>query len=175
MRRLLGYMRPYRTLVAVSLLFLLVQSALQVLGPLLTRTAVDRYIAPNPGQVPTFLAHFLPADAWSGLTRIGVLYLAILATSLQFMMYGCNTWPAAMFDLPADGASTESDTRSTIATCPGLVTRVTTDVNVGTTFRQHLVDLGDVLVLIFIQRSCSVSPVLTAIMLTAMPFVILTR
>ena len=42
MRRLLGYMRPYRLLVAISLVFLLVQSALQVLGPLLTRTAVDR-------------------------------------------------------------------------------------------------------------------------------------
>ena len=47
MSRLLGYMRPYRLLVALSLVFLLVQSALQVLGPLLTRTAVDRYIAPN--------------------------------------------------------------------------------------------------------------------------------
>ena len=37
MRRLLGYMRPYRKLVGISLLFLLVQSALQVLGPLLTQ------------------------------------------------------------------------------------------------------------------------------------------
>ena len=45
MRRLLGYMRPYRMRVAVSLVFLLAQSVLQVLGPLLTRIAVDRYIA----------------------------------------------------------------------------------------------------------------------------------
>ena len=47
MRRLLGYMRPYRLRIAISLVFLLAQSALQVLGPLLTRTAVDRYIAPT--------------------------------------------------------------------------------------------------------------------------------
>jgi hypothetical protein len=37
MRRLLGYMRPYRLLVGLSLIFLLVQSGLQVVGPLLTR------------------------------------------------------------------------------------------------------------------------------------------
>ena len=67
MRRLLGYMRPYRGRIAISLAFLLAQSALQVLGPLLTRTAVDRYIAPDPGQLPGFLARFLPADASSGL------------------------------------------------------------------------------------------------------------
>ena len=70
MRRLLGYMRPYRARIAISLVFLLAQSALQVLGPLLTRTAVDRYIVPAAGQLPGFLARFLPADAVSGLARI---------------------------------------------------------------------------------------------------------
>ena len=44
MRRLLGYMRPYRGLVALSLFFLLAQSALQVLGPMLTSIAVDKYL-----------------------------------------------------------------------------------------------------------------------------------
>src|SRR5207342_2412186 len=67
MRRLLGYMRPYRLMVAVSLVFLLAQSILQVLGPLLTRTAVDRYIAPAPSHLPAFLASILPADPASGL------------------------------------------------------------------------------------------------------------
>ena len=46
MRRLLRYMRPYRMLVAVSLVFLLAQSVLQVLGPLLTKTAIDTYLDP---------------------------------------------------------------------------------------------------------------------------------
>src|ERR1700752_2149791 len=36
MRRLLGYLRPYAVYIAVSLLFLIVYSALQVCGPLLT-------------------------------------------------------------------------------------------------------------------------------------------
>ena len=60
MRRLLGYMRPYRLRIAISLVFLLAQSALQVLGPLLTRTAVDRYIAPTGAQLPALLGA-LPA------------------------------------------------------------------------------------------------------------------
>ena len=52
MRRLLTYMWPYRRLVAVSLVALIVQSVLQVSGPLLTKIAVDRYLAPTPGSPP---------------------------------------------------------------------------------------------------------------------------
>src|ERR1039458_1492082 len=47
MRRLIGYMRPYRALVFFSLLFLLAEFVLQVLNPLLTRLAVDKYLRPN--------------------------------------------------------------------------------------------------------------------------------
>jgi len=75
MRRLIGYMKPYRALVAISLVFLLAQSLFQVLGPLLTRTAVDRYLQPNPASIPSFLTRFLPADPWIGLARIAVMYL----------------------------------------------------------------------------------------------------
>ena len=57
MRRLLGYMRPYRGYVALSLVFLLLQSVLQVLGPLLTKIAVDRYLAPNPARIQIGRAH----------------------------------------------------------------------------------------------------------------------
>ena len=81
MRRLVGYMRPHRKLVVISLVFLLLQSALQVLGPLLTKIAVDRYIQPNPARVISFLDPLLPADPWSGLQRLGILYLCVLAGS----------------------------------------------------------------------------------------------
>jgi len=36
-RRLLAYVRPYRTLVVVALACIAVQSAMQLVGPLLTR------------------------------------------------------------------------------------------------------------------------------------------
>jgi len=42
MRRLLVYMKPYVGTIAISAMFLLVQSICQILGPLLTKTAIDR-------------------------------------------------------------------------------------------------------------------------------------
>ncbi|MGD0776397.1 MAG: ABC transporter ATP-binding protein [Candidatus Solibacter sp.] len=184
MRRLLGYMRPYRLRIAISLVFLLAQSVLQVLGPLLTRTAVDRYIAPGTGPVPGFLAGYLPAGAASGLARIGLLYLAVLAGSfvcefvqMYLMQY---TGQLAMFDLRRQLMQHLQDLdlafydRNPVGR---LVTRVTTDVDVlNDLFASGLVTiLGDVLVLVFILGIMfSFSPVLTAIMLTAMPFVIVT-
>src|ERR1017187_2962278 len=182
MRRLLGYMRPYRARIAISLVFLLAQSVLQVLGPLLTRTAVDRYIAPVAGQLPGFLARFLPADAVSGLARIGLLYLAVLAVSfvcefvqMYLMQY---TGQLAMFDLRRQLMQHLQDLDLTFYDrnpVGRLVTRVTTDVDVlNDLFASGLVTiLGDVLVLVFIF-AIMFSPVLTAIMLTAMPFVIVT-
>jgi ATP-binding cassette subfamily B protein len=184
MRRLLGYMRPYRLRIAISLVFLLAQSVLQVLGPLLTRTAVDRYIAPGSGPVPGFLARYLPTGAASGLARIGLLYLAVLAGSfvcefvqMYLMQY---TGQLAMFDLRRQLMQHLQDLdlafydRNPVGR---LVTRVTTDVDVlNDLFASGLVTiLGDVLVLAFILAIMfSFSPVLTAIMLTAMPFVIVT-
>ena len=77
MRRLLGYMRPYRALVALSLVFLLAQSVLQVLGPLLTKLAVDRYIRPRRHRVPTSHRRAgCPPTRGPASTRIALLYLA---------------------------------------------------------------------------------------------------
>jgi len=184
MRRLVGYMKPYRGLVAVSVVFLVGQSLFQVLGPLLTRTAVDRYLQPNPAAIPTFLNRLLPADAWSGLGRIALLYLAVLAGNfvcefiqIYVMQY---TGQRAMFDLRREimahlqGLDLEFYDHNPVGR---LVTRVTSDVDVlNDLFSSGLVNiLGDVLVLLFILGIMfSFSPALTLIMLTAMPFVILT-
>jgi len=184
MRRLLGYMRPYRLWVALSLLFLLAQSALQVLGPLLTRTAVDRYLQPQAGSTSGFLARFLPSDAAPGLARIGLLYLAVLVASFlcefiqtYVMQY---TGQRAMFDLRRElmshlqGLDLSFYDHNPVGR---LVTRVTTDVDVlNDLFASGLVTImGDVLVLTFILAIMfSLSPLLTGIMLAVMPLVILT-
>src|ERR1700675_2263653 len=103
MRRLLGYMRPYRKLVIVSLVFLLAQSALQVLGPLLTQIAVDKYLRPSVHRAPSFFDGCLPADPWSGLSAVGLLYLCVLAgtmiTEFAQMYLMQYTGQLAMFDL----------------------------------------------------------------------------
>jgi ATP-binding cassette subfamily B protein len=44
LRRLIGYLRPYRLRVAVALVLLLAGSAMQLAGPWLTKVALDRAI-----------------------------------------------------------------------------------------------------------------------------------
>jgi ATP-binding cassette, subfamily B, multidrug efflux pump len=184
MRRLVGYMKPYRALVGISLLFLLGQSLFQVLGPLLTRTAVDRYLQPQPAAINPLLARFLPADAWTGLARIAILYLLVLVGNFvcefvqtYIMQYAGQR---AMFDLRRQlMAHLQHLDLSFYDRNPvgRLVTRVTTDVDVlNDLFTSGLVNiLGDLLVLLFIVGIMfSFSPQLTLVMLAAMPFVILT-
>ncbi len=182
MRRLLGYMRPYRKLVGFSLVFLLVESLLQVASPLLTRIAVDRYIRPGAHPPASLFDALLPADPWSGLTRIALLYLGVLACTFitgfaqtYLMQY---TGQLAMFDLRKQlmehlqHLDLAFYDRNPVGR---LVTRVTTDVDVlNDLFASGLVTiLGDVMVLGFIVAVMfQLSPPLTAIMLAAMPLVV---
>src|SRR5262245_9072203 len=46
LRRLLGYLKPYWRVVALSVACLLTLSVLQIAGPLLTRQAIDVYLTP---------------------------------------------------------------------------------------------------------------------------------
>ena len=181
MRRLLGYMRPYRTLVAVSLLFLAAQSVLQGLGPLLTKIAIDKYLAPA-GRA-TFLDAWLPAGVSQGLSRIALLYLTVLAGNFitefaqtYIMQYAGQL---AMFDLRKqlmEHLQTLDLAFYDRNPVGRLVTRVTTDVDVlNDLFTSGLVTIiGDVLALAFIVFiMLRLSPALTLIMMLAMPFVIL--
>lgn len=183
MGRLLVYMRPYWKLVAASLLFLLVQSVLQVLGPLMTKIAVDKYLDPNARSIPTILDPLLPSDPWAGLSKLGLIYLCLLAGTFlaefaqtYLMQY---TGQLAMFDLRRQlmehlqGLDLAFFDRNPVGR---LVTRVTSDVDVlNDLFSSGLVTiLGDVLVLAFIVTVMfQMSPLLTGIMLAAMPFVVL--
>lgn len=47
MRRLLGYVRPYRASVALAIALLLMTSAMSLAGPYLVRVAIDLHIAPG--------------------------------------------------------------------------------------------------------------------------------
>jgi ATP-binding cassette subfamily B multidrug efflux pump len=81
-RRLLGYVRPYRWTVALAILLLLAASLADLSGPSLYRVAIDRYITPHapaaaqgearPGAAGT------PAEM-RGLAAVAVLYLLVLA------------------------------------------------------------------------------------------------
>ncbi len=68
MRRLLAYLGPYKLRVVVSFVLVLVASALKLVGPILTKIAIDDYIA---------------VGNLSGLNTIAAVY--VLALALQFV------------------------------------------------------------------------------------------
>src|SRR5216684_2988628 len=103
MRRLLAYMKPYRRAVLFSLVLLFFTSLLQVVGPLLSKMAIDRYIAPAPSGMRTPLDAILSADPWIGIGQISLVYLfAVIGGFLcDFGETYLMQWTGqkAMFDL----------------------------------------------------------------------------
>ncbi len=181
MRRLLTYIKPYRKTVAISLLFLLGNSLGQILGPLLTKLAVDRYLAPVSGP-QSWLASQLPADPWAGMMRISAIYFAVILLGFfcdfgqQYLMQW--TGQRAMFDLRRELMAHLQ--RLDIAyydrnPVGRMITRVTTDVDVlNELFASGLVTIiGDLLMLAFIVFVMfELSPGLTLLLLAVMPAVV---
>src|SRR5262249_5784286 len=86
MRRLLGYVRPYGWMTALSLGFIFVGSLLRLAGPLITGVAVDLFIRPVQGQ-----AGSSAASAWvrafllaHGIDPLRVAPQGITAAALFF-------------------------------------------------------------------------------------------
>src|SRR2546428_10284235 len=77
MRRLLGYLRPYRGLVIVALVILLGLSFADVAPPIIAKFIIDNAIAPAvSGQIP-------PEEGFSRLVPLGAVYIGgLLASSL---------------------------------------------------------------------------------------------
>ena len=183
MRRLLRYMKPYRLVVGASLILLLIDSLLQIIGPLLTKLAVDRYLEPvRHAQVLPFLDAWLSHNSFTGLTQIAVLYLAVVVLGF-FFDFGQTylmqwTGQQAMFDLRRE-LMTHLQTLDIAYFDKNpvgrLVTRITTDVDVlNDLFASGLVTiLGDILMLSFvILAMLRLSPGMTGLMLAVMPVVV---
>ena len=45
MKRLLGYLRPYKWQVVIALVSIILKAGADVLGPFLTKTAIDKYLS----------------------------------------------------------------------------------------------------------------------------------
>jgi ATP-binding cassette subfamily B multidrug efflux pump len=122
MRRLLGYLWPYRRHVAIALAAIIAHSLLQLVPPYLTKLVIDTYI---------------PAGNLSGLGIVAGLYLLTLAMS--FALEYLQTWTMQltgqriMFDVRMQVFShlQRLDLRFYDRNPVGrLMTRVTTDVDV---------------------------------------------
>ena len=88
MARMLRYLRPYWKLLAVSFSFLLLHTATQLLGPYITKVAIDRYIAHRDvGGLD------LMALAYLGVVLLGFIFLFVQTYTTEY------TGQRAMHDL----------------------------------------------------------------------------
>ncbi len=183
MRRLLFYMKPYRVAVTISLVLLLLDSLVQLIGPLLTKLAIDRYLVPASHPTKTIIDRYLSPDAFTGLGQISGIYLITLLLGFLFdfgQTYLMQmTGQKAMFDLRRQlmGHLQTLDVAFFDHNPVGrLVTRVTTDVDVlNDLFASGLVTIiGDLFLLSFVIITMfRLSPGMTLLMLGVMPIVVL--
>jgi ATP-binding cassette, subfamily B, multidrug efflux pump len=145
MRRLLGYLRPYRRAVALAALAIAGHSVLQLVPPYLTKLAIDTYI---------------PDGDLQGLATLAAVYLAMLLAA--FVLEFWQTWTMqltgqrVMFDLRMETFShlQRLDLRFYDRNPVGrLMTRVTTDIDaLNELFTSGVVSVfGDVLTLVGIM------------------------
>src|SRR5271155_5636746 len=102
MARLLKYLRPYRWQVAIALVSILLKSFADVLGPYLTKVAIDRYLSPAKGLSSGFWSWLSPR-AITGIAQIASIYVGLLVFSFLFEFlqtyYMQWTGQKVMFDL----------------------------------------------------------------------------
>lgn len=169
MRRLLSYLGPYRWHVLLAVLMLILASGLELVGPWLTKVAIDSAI---------------PAGDLGFLGLLGVIYVAslLLASGLEYVRTLLTTWI---------GQKVMEDLRNEIVSrlqrlglsffdrnpVGRLMTRVTSDVEVlNEMFTSGVVTIfGDVFTLAFIVAAMlALDWKLALVTFTVLPFVFAT-
>ena len=82
MKRLLGYLRPYKWQVVVALVSIIFKAGADVLGPFLTKTAIDKYLSSAPHH--SILDRFLSPSPLVGIAQLGFAYFALLWSALAW-------------------------------------------------------------------------------------------
>ena len=104
MRRLLTYLGPYKWHVGIALGAIILKSGADVLGPYLTKIAVDKYLVKATGPAAhSWLGSHLSADRLTGIAQISGLYISTLIVSffLEYAQTYYMQWTGqkVMFDL----------------------------------------------------------------------------
>ncbi|HVW79147.1 MAG TPA: ABC transporter ATP-binding protein [Alloacidobacterium sp.] len=103
MRRLIRYLYPYKFAAFTSLVAILIKAGTDVLGPYLTKVAVDRYMTGQTTAKASWLGSHLSPDAFTGISQLAGLYLASLLLSyfLEFVQTYLMQWTGqkVMFDM----------------------------------------------------------------------------
>jgi ATP-binding cassette subfamily B multidrug efflux pump len=102
MRRLLTYLRPYKWHVVIALIAIVLKSVADVLGPFLTKIAIDKYLAKAP-NAHSWIGDRLSSAPLVGVAQIGGLYIGLLIFTfvLEFIQTYTMQWTGqkVMFDL----------------------------------------------------------------------------
>ncbi len=106
MRRLLRYLSPYKFQVIFALITIVIKAAADVIGPYLTRTAIDKYLTTSSAGSRTLLDPILSSKPLTGIAEIGGIYVGALLISFlcEFAQTYYMQWTGqkAMFDLRAE-------------------------------------------------------------------------
>src|SRR5215813_13278920 len=102
MRRLLKYLSPYKWQVTIALTAIITKAGLDVLGPYLTKTAIDKYLASTPGAHSIF-DRWLSSQPMRGIAQLAALYVGTLIFGFlcDFLQTYYMQWTGqkVMFDL----------------------------------------------------------------------------
>jgi len=104
MARLIRYLKPYRLAVTVSLIAIFIKAFSDVLGPFITKVAIDRYLDPTHRNTHLpLLNRWLSNDAMIGISQMAGLYIAtlLLSYALEFIQTYLMQWTGqkVMFDM----------------------------------------------------------------------------
>ncbi len=105
MKRLLTYLHPYRVQVVIALIAIVLKACADVLGPYLTKVAIDKYLASHT-EAHSLLDRFLSPRPMTGIAQIAGMYIGILLFSflLEFTQTYVMQWTGqkVMFDLRSE-------------------------------------------------------------------------
>jgi len=93
MRRLLGYVRPYRLMATAAVVLIVVSSLLQLVGPLVTAATLDLYVAPPEeeqaqSELSRWIESRLAATGWELDPMSGVTLMAAVFGVSLFLTFG---------------------------------------------------------------------------------------
>src|SRR5438067_690718 len=102
MRRLLKYLRPYKWQTTIALVAIVLKAGADVLGPYLTKIAIDRYLRKVPGVHSPF-DFFLSNEPLVGIAQVAALFMGAILISflLEYLQTYFMQWTGqkVMFDL----------------------------------------------------------------------------
>jgi ATP-binding cassette subfamily B multidrug efflux pump len=104
MGRLLGYLRPYQLQVYIALAAIILKSIADVLGPYLTKVAIDKYLSSH--HTSSLLDRYLSSQPMKGIGQIALIYLVLqlLSFAFEYAQTYLMQWVGqkAMFDMRAE-------------------------------------------------------------------------